>query len=45
MIIMAPICFDPIAQAVGFQSGMTHWADYLKYAKFAADPKRPYGAT
>ena len=45
MVIAAPICFDPIAQMVGFREGGTHWLDYLKYAKFlGGDETRQYGS-
>lgn len=44
-VLMAPICFDPIAKLVGFQNGGTHWTDYLKYSKLlGGDKDRPYGS-
>jgi len=46
VLIMLPVSFDPFAQLVGFQAGMTHWYDYLKYAKFlGGDKDRQYGSS
>lgn len=44
-MVMAPLCFDPFAKFFGFPAGMTHYWDYLKYAKFIEDKERKYGAT
>ena len=45
LLIMAPMCFDPIAKIFGFPAGMTFYMDYLKYSKFIEDKERKYGAT